>query len=40
MVHSMEHGYVNFWYNCSVIPETDCEKLKDGIRDVMLEFKN
>jgi len=35
IVHSMEHGYVIFWYNCSILAETDCDTLKSDIRMVM-----
>ena len=38
IVHSMEHGYVIFWYNCEVISEDDCTDLKEGIQSVMSEF--
>ncbi len=34
-VHSLEHGYVIFWYNCDVIDETACEKLKTDLRNFM-----
>lgn len=35
IVHSMEHGYIIFWYNCNLVTEADCEALKTGIRSVM-----
>lgn len=35
LVHSLEHGYVIFWYNCDVLSEDECEDLKDEIRRVM-----
>jgi len=35
MVHSLEHGYVIFWYNCEVVSDTECEDLKDEIEQVM-----
>ena len=35
LVHSLEHGYVIFWYNCNVIDESDCTQLKSEIRAVM-----
>ena len=38
LVHSLEHGYVIFWYNCQV--SDDCGTLKDEIRSVMREFSN
>lgn len=34
LVHSLEHGYVIFWYNCQVAG-TDCAALKKTIQDVM-----
>jgi hypothetical protein len=34
LVHSLEHGYVIFWYNCQV-PNTDCAALKATIQKVM-----
>jgi hypothetical protein len=36
LVHSLEHGYVIFWYNCQV-PNTDCSALKKTIQQVMDE---
>ena len=38
LVHSLEHGYVIFWYNCQV--SDNCETLKEQIRSVMREFSN
>ena len=35
LVHSLEHGYVIFWYNCDVLIDTECEDLKDEIQQVM-----
>ena len=34
LVHSLEHGYVIFWYNCQVTG-TDCSALKQTIQQVM-----
>ncbi len=34
LVHSLEHGYVIFWYNCQVAG-TNCAALKQTIQDVM-----
>lgn len=34
-VHSLEHGYVIFWYNCDVIDEAACEELKTQLRDYL-----
>lgn len=33
--HSLEHGYVIFWYNCDVVSEAECDDLKDEIKKVM-----
>jgi hypothetical protein len=35
LLHSLEHGYVIFWYNCDVLDEPECEDLKDQIKQVM-----
>jgi hypothetical protein len=40
IIHSMEHGYVVFWYNCAIITETECETLKADIRSVMDAFNS
>ncbi len=37
LVHSLEHGYVIFWYNCSV-PGVDCAALKQSIQNVMNQY--
>jgi hypothetical protein len=34
LVHSLEHGYVIFWYNCQVAG-VDCPALKQAIQQVM-----
>ncbi|MCL4561689.1 MAG: DUF3105 domain-containing protein [Chloroflexi bacterium] len=39
LVHSLEHGYVIFWYNCQA-PNTDCSTLKQTIQKVMDETGN
>jgi hypothetical protein len=36
--HSLEHGYVVFWYNCAALSEGDCETLKSEIKGVMDDF--
>ena len=36
LVHSLEHGYVIFWYNCQAA-NTDCAALKQTIQSVMDE---
>jgi len=38
LVHNLEHGYVIFWYNCSLLDETGCSNLKSQIRSVMDEL--
>jgi len=40
LVHSLEHGYVIFWYNCSLLGAEDCQALKIQIRDVMEQAGN
>ncbi|MBS4015781.1 MAG: DUF3105 domain-containing protein, partial [Candidatus Latescibacteria bacterium] len=35
IVHSLEHGYIIFWYNCSLLNETACTELKTEIQSVM-----
>jgi hypothetical protein len=37
IVHSLEHGYVVFWYNCTVLDADGCEQLKAQIRTVLDE---
>ena len=36
--HSLEHGYVVFWYNCDALNGGDCETLKSEIKGVMDDF--
>ena len=38
IVHSMEHGYVIFWYNCEIISADECTDLKEDIQGVMNGF--
>ena len=38
IVHSMEHGYVIFWYNCAVVEPEACDALVNGLLDVLQEF--
>jgi hypothetical protein len=40
LVHNLEHGYVIFWYNCTLLDETGCAILKDQIKQVMSAFEN
>ena len=37
IVHSLEHGYVVFWYNCSIISVSECDELKGQIQAVLDE---
>jgi hypothetical protein len=39
LVHSLEHGYVIFWYNCQA-SNTNCSTLKQTIQNVMDETGN
>ena len=40
LVHNLEHGYVIFWYNCSLLPDGECTTLKGQIQAVMDEKNN
>ena len=33
--HNLEHGYVIFWYNCDLLDEAACSKIKSQIKAVM-----
>lgn len=35
LVHSLEHGYVILWYNCSALSDGQCSQLKSQIKEVM-----
>ena len=35
LVHNLEHGYVIFWYNCDLLDESGCAKLKEQIKTTM-----
>jgi len=35
LLHSLEHGYVIFWYDCEGLSAGDCEDLKADIQQVM-----
>ena len=35
VLHSMEHGYVIIWYDCTKAPNQDCDPLKEAIRQLM-----
>ncbi|MQC25890.1 MAG: DUF3105 domain-containing protein [Chloroflexi bacterium] len=34
-VHSLEHGYIVFWYNCDLLSSSECDTLKTKIGDYM-----
>lgn len=40
LVHSMEHGYVIIWYNCTILTDAECSELKANIQKLMDEFAN
>jgi hypothetical protein len=40
LVHNLEHGYIIFWYNCSLLSDTECSTLKSQIKAVMDEKNN
>ena len=40
LLHSLEHGYVVFSYNCDVLSDTECDELKDEIQQVMSSVGN
>lgn len=40
IVHSMEHGYVVFWYNCAIVSEDECAALKSDIGSVMDQYNS
>jgi hypothetical protein len=35
LVHSLEHGYIIFWYNCELLDDQACAELKEEIQTVM-----
>ncbi len=37
LVHNLEHGYVIFWYNCSLLTARECDGLKTEIKSIMDE---
>lgn len=38
LVHNLEHGYVIFWYNCSLLDSAACDEMKAQIQGVLEEF--
>jgi hypothetical protein len=35
LVHSLEHGYVILWYDCTQVEESECTRIQDGLRNVI-----
>ena len=35
LVHNLEHGYIIFWYNCSLLSDSECQVLTSQIENVM-----
>lgn len=35
MVHSLEHGYVIIWYDCTQVSEDECTSIKEGLQNVI-----
>lgn len=35
LVHNLEHGYVIFWYNCTLLSAEACASLKAELRDLI-----
>lgn len=40
LVHSMEHGYVFLWYDCSQLSDAECVEVKDGIQRVIRDTES
>jgi hypothetical protein len=40
LVHSLEHGYVIFWYNCKLMDNTACTNLTGQLRQMIVQEKN
>ncbi len=38
LVHNLEHGYVIFWYNCTLLSAADCLDLKEQLRALVEKF--
>lgn len=34
-LHSLEHGYIIFWYNCELLSQSECEGLKTELRQYL-----
>jgi hypothetical protein len=35
LVHNLEHGYIIFWYNCSILDDSACAQLKTQLQTVI-----
>jgi len=40
VVHSLEHGFIIFWYNCDVITESECSDLKTQLQTYLDDSSN
>ncbi len=40
IVHALEHGYVVFWYNCTLVSEQECSNIKSQLRAALDEAGN
>ena len=40
IIHSLEHGYIVFWYNCALLDDQGCSDLLTSIKTTMDEFNN
>lgn len=38
ILHSLEHGYITFWYNCDLLDVESCSTLLSDIQETMDEF--
>ncbi len=38
LIHSLEHAYVIFWYNCDLLSADECTSLLDQVQEVMDRF--
>lgn len=38
LIHSLEHGYVVFWYNCDLLDAQGCQDLLANIQSTMDEY--
>ena len=40
IIHSLEHGYLVFWYNCALLADHSCSYLLTSIKTTMGDFNN